>query len=306
MSSFSNGRRLGILSAFSIIALLFAPVAASARTAARAAHPALWKVQDADTTIYLFGSVHVLKPGTVWFEGPVKAAFDASGTLVMEMIDPSQDEMAQQVAALGLARDGTALSDRLAPDARARYQAAMQDAGLPWQSFEQFQPWMAAISLAVAPLAKLGYSQDAGVEKVLTDAAKAQGKAMEGLETPAQQLGYFAGLTQEQQVTFLNQTVADMPKAENEFGTLVSAWAKGQSDRLARQMNESLEETPEIAEVLLFGRNARWATWIADRMQRPGTLFVAVGAGHLSGPRSVIDQLKGLGLSAVRIGKGKH
>ena len=58
---------------------------------------------------------------------------------------------------------------------------------------------------------------------------------------------------------------------------------------------------PELAQVLLIQRNGNWAKWIKDRLARPGTVFVAVGAGHLAGKGSVQDQLKDLGVASVRI-----
>jgi len=66
-------------------------------------------------------------------------------------------------------------------------------------------------------------------------------------------------------------------------------------------MNESLEATPELAQVLLIQRNARWAQWIKQRLTQPGTVFIAVGAGHLAGKGSVQEQLKALGISSARV-----
>ncbi|CAN5291921.1 TraB/GumN family protein [soil metagenome] len=292
------------LAALSALGLLLAPALAHAKAPPSAsADPALWVVKDKDTTIYLFGSVHVLKPGTIWFDDEVKAAFDRSDTLMLEMVEPTQEEMSREIGQLGAAPEGPALSQKLTPEARVKYVAAMEGASLPWQAFERFQPWMAAVSLSVSPLARLGYDTQSGVEKILTDAAKAEGKTVGGLETSTQQLGYFAGLPQDQQILFLNQTVDELPQAEGEFARLVDDWKAGKPDALAKEMNESMEASPQLAQVLLYGRNANWAKWIAARMQTPGTLFIAVGAGHLAGAKSVQDQLKALGYQSRRLGK---
>lgn len=284
-------------------ALLVASAAAEARDAS-AASPALWQVKDADTTLYLFGTVHVMKPGIDWFKGPVKQAFDASDELVLEIIEPDDP------AALGttmmrqaVAQDGVKLSDRLSPEARATYQAAMQANGLPWQTFEMFNPWMSGMALSVAPLEKLGYRSDIGAEKILRAAATGAGKKVDALETIEQQVGFFAGLPMAQQIQFLNATVDGLPDMETEFGSLLRYWQEGQPDKLAKMMNESLETTPELAQVLLTGRNATWAHWIKTRLAQPGTVFVAVGAGHLAGKGSVQDQLKALGVASTRVGK---
>lgn len=264
--------------------------------------PALWRVKDEDTTIYLFGTVHVLKPGTEWFKGGVKRAFDGSDELVLEIVQPEDPQaMAGTMAHKALARDGVKLSDRLAPETRAKYQAAMTANGLPWEIFEAFNPWMAGMALAVQPLEKLGYKAELGAEKTLTAAARVSGKKVGALETVEQQLGYFAGLPMEQQIKFLNATVEGLPDMDREFARLIVHWREGDPEKLAAEMNESLEATPELALVLLIQRNANWARWIKDRLATPGTVFVAVGAGHLAGKGSVQDQLKTIGLASARV-----
>ncbi|HEX7782678.1 MAG TPA: TraB/GumN family protein [Sphingobium sp.] len=289
-----------LLSLFAGIGLLFAPLPLAAKEPASAS-PALWVVKDADTTVYLFGTVHVLKPGTVWFDDEVKAAFDRSDELVLEMVEPPAAEMAQTMGELGLAKDRKPLSEKLSEPARAKYQAAMEQAGIPWQSFERFQPWMPGVMLSVMPLVKGGYLAEEGVEKVLSAAATAAGKKIGGLETASEQLGYFAGLPDAQQIAFLNETVDGLPQADAEFATLIKAWKAGKPDSLSRQMNRSLEATPELAQVLLYGRNAKWAAWIAERMKTPGTVFIAVGAGHLAGPKSVIADLAADNIAVKRV-----
>ena len=264
--------------------------------------PALWSVRDDDTTIYLFGTVHVLKPGVQWFDGGVKRAFDGSDELVLEILEPTDAQaMATTMAQAAMARDGVTLSDRLNPDLRQRYQAAMTANGLPWQMFEAFNPWMAGMALSVQPLEKLGYQAELGAEKTLTVAAKAAGKRVSALETVEQQLGYFAGLPMAQQVKFLDATVDGLPDMDSQFARLIRHWQQGDPERLAQEMNESLEATPELAQVLLIDRNIKWAQWIKGRLAQPGTVFVAVGAGHLAGKGSVQDQLEQIGLGSVRV-----
>ena len=264
--------------------------------------PALWSVRDDDTTIYLFGTVHVLKPGVQWFDGGVKRAFDGSDELVLEILEPTDPQaMATTMAQAAMARDGIKLSDRLSSDLRQRYQAAMTANGLPWQMFEAFNPWMAGMALSVQPLEKLGYQAELGAEKTLTVAAKAAGKRVSALETVEQQLGYFAGLPMAQQVKFLDATVDGLPDMDSQFARLIRHWQQGDPERLAQEMNESLEATPELTQVLLIDRNIKWALWIKGRLARPGTVFVAVGAGHLAGKGSVQDQLEQIGLESVRV-----
>jgi uncharacterized protein YbaP (TraB family) len=135
----------------------------------------------------------------------------------------------------------------------------------------------------------------------LRSTAEAAGKKVDALETVEQQVGFFAGLPMAQQVQFLNATVDGLPEMESEFGDLLRYWSAGQPDKLAKSMNESLEATPELAQVLLTGRNANWAKWIKARLAQPGTVFVAVGAGHLAGKGSVQDQLRMIGVPSRRV-----
>ena len=241
---------------------------------------------------------------SVAFTGKVKDAFDASDELVLEIIEPDDPRtLSATMAGMALAKDGVKLTDRLTPQARTAYQAAMQANGLPWQSFELFNPWMPGMALSIAPLARAGFSNELGAEKVLRAAAVAAGKKVEALESIEQQIGFFAGLPMDQQVTFLSATVDGLPDLDKSFDLLLRHWKAGQPDKLAREMNESLEATPQLARVLLTDRNANWAQWIKARLDRPGTVFVAVGAGHLAGSGSVQDQLKALGLQVDRVKK---
>lgn len=263
------------------------------------ADPALWVVRDPDTTIYLFGTIHLLKPGLSWFDEAIRSAYDASDELVIEMIEPDAATVQAQSIARGVDPTGTPLRDKLTPEARARYEAALTSLGVPAAAFDVFRPWLAAITLAVLPLAKAGFDPNSGVEKSIL---AVNTKPVEGLETLDEQLGFFANLPEEDQIAFLNSTVDGMDTYNEEIDKLVAAWADGDVDRVAALMNEGIKESPAIVgKVLLADRNVRWAKWIEQRLKRPGTVFLAVGAGHLAGPDSVQEKLKLDGLSASRV-----
>ncbi|SBV32679.1 GumN [uncultured Sphingopyxis sp.] len=276
--------------------------ATAAAPATTDADPALWVVKDDDTTIYLFGTVHVLKPGLGWFDEAVKTALETSDQLMLEMVMPEdQAEVAKTMMPLALDQSGKTLSSRLNPDQLAAYQAAMASVGLPAAQFDKFEPWFPAITLSVLPLTKLGYDPEQGAEKQLTGFAKAAGKPVSGLETFAEQLGFFDTLPETQQVAFLDAVVKDLDQLGPQLDKMVVLWAKGDPDGLATAMNESLAATPELAKTLLWDRNARWADKLKARMDQPGTVFVAVGAGHLAGEHSVQDYLKERGLTVKRV-----
>ncbi|THD34722.1 MAG: TraB/GumN family protein [Sphingomonas sp.] len=265
------------------------------------ADPALWVVKDADTTIYLFGTVHVLKPGLSWFDEGVKKAFDSSDELVLELVQPDPAAMQGLVMAKGFDMTGPTLSSQLPADEQPMYLKALTDNGLPAAAFDHARPWFAATTLSILPLMKLGYDPKSGPESVLTEAAAAEKKPVEGLETAEQQIGFLSGLSQPVQLTFLESTLKDLPKTAENMDKMVGAWSRGDPAALGEIMNEGLTDSPELAKALLFDRNARWAQWIKARLAKPGTVFIAVGAGHLAGKQSVIEQLKALNLTATRV-----
>ena len=276
--------------------------AVAAAPATTGADPALWVVKDEDTTIYLFGTVHVLKPGLGWFDEAVKDAFDKSDQLMLELVMPDdQMEVANRMIPLAIDQSGKTLSSRLDPEQLKAYEAAMVSVGLPAAQFDKFEPWFPAITLSVLPLTKLGYDPEQGAEKQLTRFAKSAGKPVAGFETLEEQLGFFDTLPETQQVAFLNSVVKDIDQLGAQLDKMVVLWAKGDPEGLATAMNESLAATPELAKTLLWDRNARWADQIRERMDRPGTVFVAVGAGHLAGQHSVQDYLKERGLTVKRV-----
>lgn len=284
--------------------LLLAAVPAAAQTppvAMTDADPALWVVKDADTTIYLFGTIHVLKPGLSWFDEAVKTAFDASDALVIEMVTPSATEMLGKVNQYAVDPQKRALTSLLTEADRKAYIAATEANHIPYQAFESYKPWFVAVTLGILPLQTAGYGSADGVETVLTEAAKAAGKPVTGLETVDQQLGLFDALPQADQIIYLNATVKGLPDMVGEIDTLVGLWAKGETRKLAKNMNEADGMTPALNALLLKDRNARWAEWIATRLDTPGTVFVAVGSGHLAGRDSVQTMLKRKTLKAVRV-----
>jgi uncharacterized protein YbaP (TraB family) len=283
--------------------LLTSPACAQSTpvTVVRDADPALWVVRDADTTIYLFGTIHLLPPGMKWFDGGVKKAFDSSNQVVLEMVMPDAATMIAVVKAKAYAHDGTTLTQKLPADKRAAYAKVLADLGQPATALDDLEPWFAAVKLETLPLEKLGYDVSNGPEQIITKAATDAGKPMIGLETVEQQLGFFDGLSMPAQVKFLTSTVDEAPTITAQINTMVDHWAKGDADGLAKVLNDDVADSPELEKILLTDRNAHWAEWIDQRMKQPGVVFIAVGAGHLSGKNSVLVMLKAHRLKAVRV-----
>lgn len=254
--------------------------------------PALWKVADADTTIYLFGTVHILPDGKQWLTPVVSQALSSSDVMVTEILASEMGDaaMQQKMMQLGMLPQGQTLRDLLTDEQRATYEAALQKLNVPPQAFDQFKPWMAAMTLSLLPLIQQGYNPEAGVEKALEQAA---GPALQrdALETVEQQIALFDQMPQEAQISFLVETAEEAENIKPMLDRMVAAWIAGDADLLATIMNEGLEGNRVLAGKLLYERNSNWAEWIDQRLDQPGTVFMAVGAGHLAGDKSVQDYL---------------
>ncbi|WP_066798636.1 TraB/GumN family protein [Sphingomonas soli] len=286
---------------FALVASLAAFIAAPAWAQTKDADPAIWVVKDDDTTVYLFGTVHVLKPGLSWFDEAVKDAFDKSDEVVLEMVEPEPATMQGLIMKFGLNTTGVPFTDKLSEANRAKLATAAADLGMPVEATGAFEPWLVAVMASMAPLKKLGYEPESGAERTLSDAAKAANKPVIGLETAEQQLGFFDTLPNDLQISYLATTLQNYDKVGPMIEKMVAQWAAGDPVALGDTMNEGMRETPEIGKVLLSDRNARWAEWIEKRMEKPGTVFVAVGAGHLAGNDSVQSYLAKRRLTATRI-----
>ena len=262
--------------------------------------PALWVVKDEDTTIYLFGTVHILKPNLSWFDEGVKQAFEGSDRLVLEMVEPTAAESQALFGKLAIDKSGKTLRSKMSDADRAIYETAMTKTGLPAEALDPFDPWAAAVTLSVISMQKQGFDINSGAEKQLTAAANAAKKPIGGVETMEFQLGVFDSMPESEQIRFLVETAKVVESSSNMMDKMVELWGTPDPDGLGQLMNEGLTSRA-LYDALLTRRNANWAKWIKAEMDKPGTTFMAVGAGHLAGPTSVQNLLPAYGLSAVRV-----
>jgi len=264
------------------------------------ARPALWVVKDNHTTIYLLGTIHLMKPQVAWFEGRLREAYDQADEVTLEVVD-DMDVSAGAMLRKAANPDGQLTSLLLPKAIRPRLTAMAQEQRLPMNFLDRMKPWFVAVTLSMAPYQRLGYDPKQGVDAVLKARANADGKKLVGLETAEEQIGFLDGLHQQDQIDMLVSTIEESDKAAETLNAMVGAWSKGETEKLAEEMNKSLDESPRIAKSLLFDRNARWAEWIKTRMERPGVVLLAVGAGHLAGRESLQDKLAAIGLKARRL-----
>jgi hypothetical protein len=286
-----KGRRVRRPAALWVIAAL---TLLPARPAA--ADPALWRISDEDSEIYVFGTVHVLPPGLDWQTPELMAAFERADTVWFEA--PANDPAAQVqtlllVAELGMNPRGQRLSSELSPEGREALSTFARETGTPLALLEPMRPWLAAVTLTATFVQAQGYDPMSGVEARLWPLARERGKGIDYFETLEEQLRFFADLPLGVQVGLFEQTVTEYNGAADLLDSLVTAWHSGDVAAIDRLVNgEMRAEAPEVYDVVITGRNERWVGQIERLLDGAGAHFIALGAGHLAGDEGVIERLR--------------
>lgn len=268
------------------------------------AKPLLWSVKQGNTTIYLFGTVHLLPSDTDWMSSKLDDALNRSQRLSIELIDDDSGTVQPLITKYG--RDPShPLSQKLNASDREKLRLAAMEAKLPngEQMLEPMRPWLAALVLTVTPLVQAGMDPSQGVDKQLKARMIKAGKPVDGLETADQQLRILAGMPEPLQLDMLRQTFQEIEEGPKKLRELVDAWKNGDTQAIAKlESTELQQESPELYKQLIVDRNKAWAQIIAKRLRDPagGTSIIAVGAGHLAGPDSLQKQLGGMGFTVVK------
>jgi hypothetical protein len=288
--------------ALALIGLATATIATPS-VARTEAHPALWEVSDPDTTIYLFGTIHLLPQNYEWQTQAIDKAISKSGSLYVEtIVDPKNPQpLAALLAKLGYANGLPPIASRIDPAKRPLLEAAIAKSGVPRPLFDRMKTWAAAFLLLGVQYKELGLQGQEGAEETLKKTFTAEGKPIGELETNAEQLGFFDQLPVEAQRALLEGAIEPAQAASADFSGMLRGWATGDVESIARTFNRDLSDSPALMDTLLRRRNANWSKWIEQRLATPGTIMIAVGAGHLAGPESVIAMLQRDGYRVKRI-----
>ena len=269
----------GLLVAAAIAAAM--PAAVPATAAPTGSEPAIFVVRAADTTVYIFGTFHALSGKSEWFKSGVRNAFESSDELILETLIPEQPTAA------------TAAMTQPHPSALRGFPVA------PSASF------LASTRMAISAGRSQGMQVDNGADLVLRRAAEAEGKPVEGLETLDSQLSMFNRLPPPPAAPAAPRQDQNAAPAMNtlskSMSEMQSAWKRGDQMVFVRVLGQLEQASPATYRMMFTERNARWADWIRARMQTPGTVFVAVGAGHLAGKDSVLVKLAQLGIPSARV-----
>lgn len=262
--------------------------------------PAMWTLSDEDTTINIYGTVHLLRPDLEWRSEALDQAIADADTIVFE-VDMSSEEAQRAIAtdflARGMYQDGRTLKEVLNDEDEAVISAAFESIGVPLDAMNTFEPWMASVNLGVMKLVNDGYDPNSGVETVIEAEGKAAGKSFAYLETISQQADAFDLLSEEDQIEMLYESALLLDDSPRMLDLLVDEWADGDVAGIGALMAdpEGYGFTDEAYERLLVTRNEAWVPVIEEMLEEPGSVLIAAGAGHFAGPDSVITMLRDKG-----------
>lgn len=259
----------------------------------------MWLVADDDTRIYMLGTMHALPEGTDWDEGKVAGAIDAADELVMELSPQELAAAGGIFQALAPRTEPLPMEKRLSPAALAQYRA-LEASGDDFGG-DRLDDWAVMVLMGQRVTQNARLDPGNGVESGLRAKFEAAGKPVAGLETAKMQLGLFETLDAPTQRALLTRAAEGAAKAQQEVGALTASWARGDVAALEKVINEDVDAVPAARKAILTDRNRRWSLWIKQRMERPGTVLMAVGAGHLVGSDGVPAMLDAEGLRVKRI-----
>lgn len=277
-------------------------------------NPAIWLVEDGDTRIFLFGTVHLFPSSVEWRSPALDRIIASADELVMETPDASAEDMSGGERMLAPMRLGKSvpIMGRVSPEARLALAAAIEASGVPAEFYDELATWGVAFLLTGTQIAQAHQSADgqalpmSGAETVLAQAFRKRRRPILGVETVEDQLRVFSTMPFSAQRAFLESTVtgttfgsAPPPTPEQMANALNQRdWTSGDVEAIAAEMQTM---PPIMYDRLLTVRNRAWTGWLTERLQRPGTVLFAVGAGHLAGPDSVQAMLAARGVTARRV-----
>lgn len=254
----------------------------------------LWVVQTSANTVYLLGSLHLLKSNAYPLAAEIEQAYAASQRIVFEtdigaMLDPA---IQAKMLELGLYPEGQDLFQNISGTTRRNLEEKLEGLGMPPSYFSRFKPWFLAVTLTTLELQRLGFNPLYGIDLHFHTRALADEKELAYLETVEFQLDLLGKMTAEDQQAFLSQTLNDLEVSAELSGEMMAAWQNGDAGKLSEILFKSFKAHPGIEDRLLNRRNRNWIGQIRKMMKAPQNTMVIVGAGHLLGPEGVVELLR--------------
>lgn len=278
-------------------------VAQQPRAAAAATRHSLWKAEGKRSAVYLLGSIHLLKAENYPLAPELEAAFTNADIVAFETDIEALEKLDAQLKLLGKARlpEGETLSEQLSPGLYARFTNYLADTGMPGALFEPLKPSMAAITLTMFEIQKLGVDPQYGLDKHFFNRARKAGKQIVPLETVDFQIALATDFSKEEGELFMKITLDDIDKVTKEAAKMLKAWQTGDADTLEKLLNEASRQAPAVFKRLLTNRNERWVPKIEDWLRGDKNVLVVVGAGHLVGAEGVVELLRKKGLKVTQL-----
>jgi hypothetical protein len=287
-------------------ALAALTTAACAETPNAAIDPTLYVVRDADSTMYLYGTVHVRPNGADWGDEDVRQALAASEEIWTEIeMSPEADARVQALAQqAGAAPQGRPLSSWLSAEENARLNALTQSLGIPSGALENTQPWAAALALSLIPIMQAGYNPASGVDRSVDAYGDQNGKRMRALESAEDQIGFLSSLSPELQRAMLIEAIDETREGPALLNRMTRAWEQGDEAVLEELViDDTRRDYPELYQTLFVRRNAEWMGPLVRELEGAGVDFIAVGAGHLIGEDGLVALLRARGYTVERVGE---
>ncbi|MGA2777970.1 MAG: TraB/GumN family protein [Steroidobacteraceae bacterium] len=274
-------------------------LAAAASHADGALHT-LWEVHGKHNTIYLLGSIHVLRSRDYPLAKPVLDAYADAKSVVMEIDLNELDAggVQEEMLSSALLRDGKSLADVLGAARYARATSLAKDIGIDLSTFDQFAPWFVAEAISQLQLAQQGYQAESGVEMYFLERARGDGKSVAGLETAHDQIAVFEAMPLDEQSEYLLSSLEEAREMPHEVDDMVHAWATGDTGWFKTHLKRELGRDPKLYQSVLGARNRKWLPKIEALLNDDKNYLVIVGTGHLVGEDNVIDLLKRDGIAA--------
>jgi len=271
----------------------------------RQASPAIWKMTDEDSEVWLLGTYHILPPNVNWRSSAVMSGIEDAQSIYLEADIDSQVAQMNMIRAMmlnGFQKKGRKLSDKLTKSQLKQLKAIADEINIPFKALDDMRPWNAYLTISVQFIVSKGYDPQGGVDASISKQARAEKIPLKYFETAEQQISFFADLPEELELSLLTATLADWEKLNTEFDFLFDAWADGNIAAMDELINESLKKTsPELYDVILVKRNKDWISSIDRLMGEDGKHLIAVGAGHLVGDDSVVHLLRKKGYKIERV-----
>lgn len=267
---------------FRAVILLLAPIVC---TAAEPQPVSMWLAEGERNRVYILGSIHLLRKQDHPLPAVIDRAYDDAEALVMELDMDDIDPLALQAETnrLGLLQDGRTLRQVLGEERYAEAAAAAEVLEIPLDMLQQTEPWFAAITVEQLVLLRIGFNPLLGVDMHLAARAGRDGKPIDGLETPDEQLHFLDGLSIEAQSDLLFETLSAGRDVPDEMDQLIAAWRRGDIEFLEAFMLADLREHEELYETIVARRNRAWVDDVLALLEDDKDYLLIVGALHLIG-----------------------